>query len=161
VNIWLVVILVVVVALIVGPVMMLKPNPAQQKKEQLRLRAHHSGLRFAMRALPKLKTDMDAPTPMPVYYLPPKVLPEDLRDWMLLRTAYAHEGNFYQEWDWHGSDRPDPSTQQSLKDFLPQLPAGVKAIAAGHQGVSVYWDEKNGEEVFPVLLELLTSLAHE
>ncbi len=158
-NIWLVVILILVVALIVGPVMMLKPNPAQQKKERLRMQAHERGLRFTMRSLPKLATDMEAPLPLPVYYLPPTTLPEDVRDWMLIRTSYAHESNFYQDWDWQGEAHANQATQTLLKNFLPQAPKGLHAIAAGQQGVTIYWDEKNGEELLSDLISVMEAVA--
>jgi hypothetical protein len=138
---------------------MLKPHPAQQKKEQLRMQAHASGLRFTMRSLPKLATDMEAPLLSSVYYLPPKTLPENVRDWMLRRTAYAHEGNFYQDWDWQGDGRANHTAQTILKVYLPQAPAGLKAITAGNDGVSIYWDEKNGEELLPDLVKLMEAVA--
>ncbi len=104
---WLIIILIVTVALILGPLAMLKPNPAQKRREDMRMQAHQLGLRFMMHALPKLSTDMEAPTPMPVYYLPPKTLGEDPRDWTLMRTAYEHDGNVYRDWDWQGAGPPN------------------------------------------------------
>lgn len=155
---WFVVILIVTVALILGPMMMLKPNPAQKRREGMRMQARELGLRFMMRALPKLNTDIDAPMPMPVYYLPPKTLGEDCCDWTLMRTAYTHEGNVYRDWDWQGSGRPESPVENILKTYLPDLSQGVRAITAGHQGICIYWDEKGQDNLVPLIARLLTEL---
>lgn len=157
-NIWFVVILIVTVALIAGPIMMLRPNPAQKKREGWRMQAHQLGLRFMMRALPKQNTDIDSTVPMPVYYLPPKKMQEELPDWMLIRTAYEHEGNMYRDWDWQDAGRPNQQLQQLLKKYLSNLPQGVRAISNGNQGTCIYWDERGSENLVPLLAEILTSL---
>lgn len=155
---WLIIILIVTVALILGPLAMLKPNPAQKRREDMRMQAHQLGLRFMMHSLPKLSTDMESPTPMPVYYLPPKTLGEDPRDWTLIRTAYEHDGNLYRDWDWQGAGRPSTQVQNILKSHLPNLPQGVRAIIEGHQGVCIYWDEKGGENLVPLIAKILQEL---
>lgn len=157
-NMWFVVILIVTIALIAGPIMMLRPNPAQKKREAWRMQAHQLGMRFMMRALPKQNTDIDSAPPMPVYYLPPQKNHEDARDWMLIRTAYEHEGNMYRDWDWQDAGRPNPQVQNLLKEHLPNLPSGVRAISEGVQGTCIYWDEKGKENLVPLFASILTSI---
>lgn len=156
-NIWFFIILILAFAMVIGPIAMLRPNPAQQRKEQLRLRASKRGVRFSMRRLPVLKTDVDQPATMPVYYLPPPKAGE-VPEWILMRTTYAHEGNFYQEWDWQTEVRPGDATCSLLRTYLPQLPASVSAISGGNSGISVFWSEKEGVEILDLLIEMLAKL---
>ncbi|ACE86296.1 hypothetical protein [Cellvibrio japonicus] len=134
--------LVIAIALVVGPMAMLRPNPEQRRREQLRLAARDLGLRFAMRHLPRLKTDLEDSPAIPCYYLPPpeSCIPES--NWILMRTSYAHEGNFYQEWDWIGDGRPASAVADWLKEQMTTVPVSFKAIASGMAGTSVYWTEK-------------------
>lgn len=157
-SIWFFIILIVACAMVLGPISMLRPNPAQQRKEQLRLYASKKGLRFSMRRLPALKTDMDQPIAMPVYYFPPQPKATEILEWILMRTSYAHEGNFYSEWDWQGDARPGDATCTLLKTYLPQLPASVSAISHGGLGICVFWSEKEGIETLDLLIEMLTKL---
>jgi hypothetical protein len=157
-SIWFFIILIVACAMVLGPISMLRPNPAQQRKEQLRLYASKKGLRFSMRRLPALKTDMDQPMAMPVYYLPPQPKATEAQEWILMRTSYAHEGNFYSEWDWQSDARPGDATCTLLKTYLPKLPASVSAISHGGLGICVFWAEKEGIETLDLLIEMLTKL---
>lgn len=136
---------------------MLRPNPAQRRKEQLRLHASKQGVRFNMRRLPALKTDTEQSAPMPVYYLPPQKT-QATQEWILMRTSYVHEGNFHEEWDWQSDARPDEATCELLKTYLPQLPASVPAVSRGAPGTCVFWTEKEGIETLDLLIEMLTKL---
>lgn len=157
-NIWFFIILIVALAVVIGPIAMLRPNPAQQRKEQLRIYASKHGLRFSMRRLPALKTDMDQPALLPVYYLPPPPETRDVQEWILMRTSYAHEGNFYLEWDWQTDVRPSDATCDLLKTYLPQLPASVPAISHGNLGICVFWREYEGVETLDLLIKMLNNL---
>lgn len=157
-NIWFFIILVVAMAMVIGPISMLRPSPAQQRKEKLRLHASKQGLRFSMRRLPKLNTDIEEPAAAPVYYLPSQSKNGVIPEWILMRTDYAHEGNFYQEWDWHGSVRPAEPVVAILKEYLPKLPASVSAISEGNLGICVFWSEKEGEETLDLLIGMLNAL---
>jgi hypothetical protein len=157
-NIWFFIILAIAIAIVVGPITMLKPNPSQRRKEQLRLLASKRGAHFSMRRLPALKTDIDQPLAIPVYYLPPRS-PKDIKDeWILMRTSYVHEGNFYQEWDWQTDVRPAREVCECLKLYLPKLPVSVPAISQGNLGVCVFWLEREGEEMLMLLIEMLSKL---
>jgi hypothetical protein len=156
-SIWFFIVLILAVAMVLGPISMLRPSPAQRRKEQLRLHASKHGLRFSMRQLPALKTDLEQSAPMSVYYLPPPKT-QGTSEWILMRTSYAHEGNFHQEWDWQTASRPNEATCDLLKSYLPQLPASVPAISRGALGICVFWTEKEGMETLDVLIEMLVKL---
>jgi hypothetical protein len=157
-NIWFFVIVLVALAMVIGPISMLRPSPAQRRREQLRLYAANQGLRMSMRRLPALKTDMDQAELTPVYYLPPSVKTLATVEWILRRTSYAHEGNFYQEWDWQGNQRPPETVMSLLKEYLPKLPLSASAITHENMGTCVFWSEKEGVETLDLLIEMLTRL---
>lgn len=156
-NIGFFIILILTIALILGPISMLRPSPQQKRKEQLRLYASKQGVRFGMRCLPALKTDTDKINPSPVYYLPPPDM-RDVPEWILMRTHYIHEGNFYQEWDWQGDVRPNDATYDLLKTFVPQLPKSVQAISYGMLGMCVFWREQEEQETLDLLIDMLKQL---
>jgi hypothetical protein len=158
VSLSLILIIVVTVALILGPAMMLFPKPEQRRREQLRLKARNAGLRFTMRKLPALKTDMEPPGAMACYYVPPAEQSLLIKEWALMRTGYEHEGNFYRAWDWAGEHRPTLAVQTFLQQQVPALPDSVKAITYGAAGITVFWNEKEGEDFLPTLVVLLQGL---
>lgn len=157
-NFWFIGLLIMAVALILGPIAMLRPNPAQKRKEQLRLQASSQGIRFSMRRLPVLKTDMEVPPTVPVYFLPPPAAIQSNDDWILMRTGYEHEGNFYREWEWQGLARPSTAICTSLLQVLPDVPASVPAIAQGKSGTCIFWRETGGELELAKLINLLRTL---
>jgi hypothetical protein len=157
-NLWFFVLLVVTIALVLGPISMLRPNPAQKRKEQLRMQASAQGIRFGMRRLPARKTDMEQPPVLPVYFLPPPTTMQSMDDWVLMRTEYEHEGNFYKEWDWQGNARPIPQVSEQLASILSTLPHSVPAIAQGKSGTCIFWRETEGEEVLIAVIAVLRNL---
>ncbi len=52
-NITLIIILVLIFGLILGPIMMLRPNPAQRRVEFLRSSARKKGIHFSLRKVPQ------------------------------------------------------------------------------------------------------------
>ncbi len=158
-NLWFFVLLIVAVALVLGPISMLRPNPAQKRKEQLRLQASAQGIRFGMRRLPARKTDMEQPPVLPVYFLPPSPQMQLAEDWVLMRTDYEHESNFYHEWDWQGVVRPTDTVSNALKTLLPELPLSIPAIVQGKSGTCIFWRETEGEEVLMMLIQHLRRLS--
>lgn len=155
--IWFVVITVMVIALIVGPIMMLRPNPAQKNKENMRSIASASGIRFTIKKLPKQAAEIENPEPVPVYFFAPSDT-QISNDWLLLRATYPHEVLYLRGWEWQGEARATTAEQEVLKKHLPDLPEGVRAVSAGSQGVCVYWNEKGGEPVLEKVITLLQAL---
>jgi len=154
---WLVVIMVVAVALIIGPFMMMRPNPAQKRKEQLRINAAAKGIRFSVKTLPQQNTEIEKSAPIPVYFLAPGKHARD-DDWLLLRAGYTHEMHFLNSWAWQGESRASSLEQSVLQKYLPLLPESVEAVSAGSKGVCVYWREQGGEQVLEQIIALLTEL---
>ena len=157
-NIWFFIILIVALALVLGPISMLKPKPGQKRKENLRLHASQKGVRYTLRRPPALATDIEQTAPMPVYYIPPLTKSQMDNEWILMRTHYVHEGNFYQEWDWQTKTRPGDDACQSLKRYLPNLPVSVIAISQGSLGTCVFWSEREDKETLELLIEMMEVL---
>lgn len=141
-----------------GPISMLRPKPAQRRKENLRLMAAQQGVRFGLRKAPRLKTDMEDPEPAPAYFIAPTSQTQVLPTWTLMRTGYEHEGNFYRDWDWNGEYRPSAEISQLLREYLANLPESVTLISQGEAGTCLLWSEKEGAELLNVLIKLLKEL---
>ncbi len=159
-NLWVIIVVIAVVAMVLGPIMMLQPNAAQRGQEQLRRRAMELGLRVRIISLPRQNTDMDTPSAMPVYSLPDEApSEEEIRpEWLLMRTPYAHEAHFMGNWQWHANGRASPKEQVALGAILPQLPASVRAVEGNVQGHGFYWSESGGISRLETLLPLLQQL---
>lgn len=157
-NIWFFVILILAIGLVLGPIAMLKPKPAQQRREALRLHAARQGIRFGIRKPPTLKTAMEPPTASAVYYLAPTPQIQVMPTWILVRTHYEHEGNFYRDWDWYDEQRPTENVGAVLRKYLPGLPESVTVISQGEAGTCVFWSEKEGTEVLDLQIEMLKEL---
>lgn len=155
--IWFAVIMLVVIALVVGPIMMMRPDPVQKNKENMRAIAFKKGIRFSVKNLPQQLTETEKPEPTSVYYFPPDKHDQD-EDWLLLRTSYQHDIHFLGSWAWQGDVRATNAEQDVLKKYLPSLPDTVRAVSVGRQGVCVYWYEKGGEVVLEQIIALLENL---
>ena len=156
-SIALIVILIVTVSLILGPLAMMRPDPVQKQKENLRLLARQNGVHYSIRNLPKQADEQQAPDPSPVYFSPPSET-QTAPSWMLLRTGYEHEMHFLGWWAWQGDSRANSSELAVLNQHLQALPDSIRALSAGGKGVCVYWNEKGGEPVLQQILALIAAL---
>jgi hypothetical protein len=157
---WLVIIILLSMALVVGPMMMLRPNPIQKNKERMRAIAYAKGIRFTIKKLPQQASELELPEPIAVYFFAPSNTCGD-RDWMLIRSTYEHEMHFLGQWEWQKQWRATTEEQRILTEYLPQLPDAVRAVSSGSQGVCVYWSEKGGDPVLELVIALLEALKRE
>jgi hypothetical protein len=156
-SITLIIILIVAASLVMGPIMMMRPNPAQKNKENMRLRARAKGVHYAMRNLPRQADEQEQPAAIPVYFIPPTKT-QVSAGWMLARTHYEHGMHFLGWWAWQSDMRPTTTELAVLEARLKELPESVRALSAGGNGVCVYWEEKGGELVLERLIEFLEAL---
>lgn len=156
-NIGLIIILIVAVALVVGPVMMMRPNPVQKNKEHMRSLARAKGIHYSVRNIPRQPDEQEQPPAIPVYFLPPTKTQTE-NGWMLVRANYEHEINFLGWWAWQGEARATNAEVEVLKEQLPMLSESIRALSAGGEGVCVYWNERGGEQVLQQVLQLIESL---
>jgi hypothetical protein len=150
-------ILIVVIAFVLAPIIALKPRGKQSRIEKLRLLAREKGALYSVRRLPPLKTDAEKSSAMAVYTIASEEKLINQQEWILRRTLYAHDVNFFKEWDWANDQRPPESVQNFLLKRLMDLPKSVQAIAAGHAGIAIFWNEEDAQET---LLELIDFLKH-
>ena len=156
-SIGLIIILIVAVGLVLGPIMMMRPSPAQKNREFMRLLARGEGVHYSVRNLPRQADELEKPEPVAVYFFPPTDAAPP-HNWMLLRTRYQHDIHFLGWWAWRDENRPVNGEEAVLIEHLANLPESVKAVSAGTEGISVYWQETGGEPVLRQILNLLKAL---
>lgn len=157
-NIWVLVILLGVLAMVLGPVMMLQPSERDRQQAEVRRRAAGKGIRVTMEALPRQATDLHEPERIPVYRQPAAKGGGPTQEWMLVRAAYAHESHFLDDWAWQGRGRATPAERHCLEAKLPQLPDSIRALSGDPGGWSVYWTEAGGDRALGALEEVLAAL---
>jgi hypothetical protein len=159
-NMWFVIMMLLAVALVLGPVMMMRPDPIQKNKEQMRAIAYSKGIRFTIKKLPQQLSELEPPAPIPVYFFAPSKTSGDT-DWILLRTSYEHGAHFMGHWAWQKQPRATAAEETILVNYLPRLPESVLGVSSGGQGVCVYWRETGGIEALALIIELLEALNRE
>lgn len=124
--------------MILGPIMLLKPSPRQQRLAKLRALAPKLGLKIHMAHL--------GGEERAVYQLPWPVGKKRYHclDWCLERKTYIHDIHLCQYWYWVDNKIPDPEVVQLLRQQLPLLPESINGVAANSQGLSCFWDERGG-----------------
>ncbi|ACR14201.1 conserved hypothetical protein [Teredinibacter turnerae T7901] len=132
-------VLVFVVAMVVGPVMMMQPNKQERRLARLRSLAAKRGLRVNIGQNPA----NGEPHQIAVYsrLLPPPPKSVERPQWCVARQSLEHEINFSADWDWVAANRPDAALQAALKPWLLELPAAIRAVEMRESAVSVYWTE--------------------
>ena len=151
-----IVVIVLVLVMLVGSVLWLKPSAAQQRQTKLRLLARQLGLDVRLCTLPqtrRARVREELPQQGVVYRLlrfgekTPKPL-----TYLLCRadaqTAWESETDM---------ELPKPVRAQ-LDSVLLQLPGDAVAFEITAQGCGVYWRERGDEETVRLLQRLLESM---
>lgn len=147
-----------VIAFILAPIIALKPRGKQSRLEKLRLLAREKGARYSMRRLPPLKTEINNPEVRTVYSIQPAKQLVNQPEWILRRTDYTHDVNFFKDWDWANEHRPIQSVQTFLIQRLDDLPESVVGISAGGAGISFFWKEETDEQTLLKMLDFLRQI---
>lgn len=145
--------IVLAVAMAVGPVLMLKPNKYLQRLAGLRTKALSLGLRVHMLPLEGESEQVSA------YCHQWDKKDADRKPWLLRRTSYAHELNFYNEWAWQKGMEADACWHQKISSILDNAPSQLLAIGKGPQGLCCYWNERGGEAVLNSISDILAELS--
>lgn len=151
---WTLVVLAAVVAMVVGPVSMMRLNPREQRQESLRQAARDCGLSVRLLPWPSAAGE-GTKRLLPTYSLPVK----SANRWHLSRANYAHDLHFHQWWSSARGQRPPPQVLPLLDRVLPGLPPGVEALGANEVEVYICWRERGGLEALDVLQQCLRALA--
>ena len=144
-----------IIAIILGPLLMLKPSRGTQRIAALRLQALQMGLIVQSHRHPAISADAQW-----MFYLQPwpsftKVA--QMSTWALVKKNYSHEIHLKGQWDFQGT-APQQTIAAILKNHLEQLPEQVAGIEATSAGIGIYWNERGGEKMLKLLSAWLDDL---
>lgn len=147
---------ILVMALVLGPILWLKPSPGQARQAQQRLRARREGLEVRLCSLPqsrRCRVRQETPVQGAVYRLPLLEQPQPpLPDFLWVRE------NATAAWETETAATAPPAVQAALNQVMAAAPADVVAVEAGSGGASIYWQERGGEEAVATVAGLLRPL---
>lgn len=130
-------------ALILGPVMLMQPTPAQRREAELRKEAASQGLRVHFQPIPE-GSDFKSRTNHAVTYCLPWQHQADIKNqWLLVRKRFTHDLHFSGKWDWVQKPKVsmEPDVEEALRGMLQEIPDFVFAISSGPQGLCGFWNE--------------------
>ena len=147
---WPVVIVLLVVAMAVGPVMLMQPSKAQKRLAALRLEAAKLGLTVG--ASPVKAPDG---TPCWAYWLP--MLEKNIRQPVMLeRKNYEHGLHIAQYWSVKQGDSADlPAT---VSEILMVLPSSVHMLEINEHAIGAHWMEQGGVKVLEKIAKALMAI---
>ncbi len=130
-------------ALLLGPILLMQPSAGQRREARLRQCAADQGLRVHLQ-VPPVGTEVPRHIKsMPMYCLPWTEQADTRHQWSLVKKNYTHELHCAGQWDWSvGCESRDVNF---VLPALDRVPAKVVAVAAGPQGLCVYWSEIGSE----------------
>ena len=134
-------------ALILGPVMLMQPTPAQRREASLRKEAANQGLRVHFQPIPE-GCDFKSRNKQAITYCLPWQHQADIKNqWLLVRKRFAHDLHFADQWDWvqQPSAAMEPQLE-ALRGALGDIPEFVFAVSSGPQGLCGFWSEQGREE---------------
>lgn len=142
------------VALVIGPVMWLKPSGRDRRLASLRQSAASAGLRVQMQSLPAAEGAGNAAVYISGWRNPRKLN----TGWGLELQRMSHEMHFDGVWDWRNGRHAPEAAESPLRDLLEQLPADATAILCTDGGLGVQWKEISGERGFKSIQHALMEL---
>ncbi len=135
---WLTVIAVIMVAaMLIGPVMLMQPTAQQRRLARIRNKAAKRGIHVRLGRNPA----SGEPRELAVYSLIETEQRSTFKPWCLARQSLEHEINFFEEWDWVAGDHAPGKIHQQILKWLPKLPPPIRAVRVSDQSVSLYWTE--------------------
>jgi type II secretory pathway pseudopilin PulG len=138
-NYWPVIFIVCAIALAVGPVMMMQPSQRIRRLSALRQAAAQKALRVRLSTV----TLSSGKTEVAVYSMPLPQTDAIRPAWVLLQQDYAHDVNFYQQWEWDNKKHIAPEAQHAfLRELLSSFDQSIIGFEVSQASVGVYWCEK-------------------
>ncbi len=135
-----IVIICLVVAIMVGPIMMMQPTKRQRQLATLRKSALAHGLKVRMMTMPP--GSVQEGESVAVYY---HSWPDNKtlkNTWFLARQSFSHGAHFDDTWDWIDDKPAAAPWQAAIRAALPALPESVIAVEASSHSLGVSWLEK-------------------
>ncbi|MFT3931466.1 MAG: hypothetical protein QM709_14340 [Spongiibacteraceae bacterium] len=147
---------IIVVLMLIGSVLWLKPSASQQRQTQLRLLARQLGLDVRLSALPQVRRA--------------RVRGELAQQGVVYRLLKFGENrerpieyvicraDAQSPWESESATQLSPAVQAELDRVLAQLPSDALAFEITPIGCGVYWRERGGEDTVRLLKQLLESM---
>jgi hypothetical protein len=137
-----------IVAVVLSPLVWLRPSRSQSGRMAMRMEARRMGL--AMQLIPQEWPHwlpVEPPSPCAQYHHPRRSREPD--SWAYWQMA---PGEWVNQWR-------EPCADTQLLDHLRTLPGDVYKVEAGKQLIALYWAEKGDTEVLQRIAAVLKTLA--
>ncbi len=154
-SVWAIVFIVITIALVVGPVAMLRPSKRDSRLSHLRQMAAQKGIRVRLASFALSGKEQE----VAVYSRSFERSDTPHAQWQLIEQAFSHELHFHQRWDWTDKTCQAASAQQpQLIELLDTLDNSIVALEITDHSVAVYWLEKRIgiEQIDALLVQLQT-----
>jgi hypothetical protein len=149
------------IAMMVGPLMMMRPSAAQGRIARLRALAQHAGLRVRLDRNP---FDGSAAN-LAVYFLPFAQTKSDkqikIPEFSLFRKNFEHDLHFYKSWDWQNKPQLTSAMEQSFLEWVSTLAPCIQGVECHKAAVGLFWNEKGlggDKDAVAALLQILQTL---
>lgn len=145
-------------AMVIGPVMMIRPTPGMKRVAKLRSLANQQGFTITI----KPPSDKGRVPGAAYFLLRKKSIHEkkNIVTWRLEKKTHSHEIHFYGLWDWAGAAHAPKGQWPLLHTILDDIPVGVTELELNTMNVGCMWDEtcgtKSEQESIDMLRKLLT-----
>ncbi len=149
------ILIVLAIAMVVGPVFMIQPSKRQRKTAKLRAHAASLGMMVKL-------ASSDKPALTGAFYtLPIKSKKKTTSSWCLIEGNFAHDIHFFNKWDWQGKEQAAPGLADAIKTIIENFPDSISAFGINNMGIYVLWDEKCSEGDEKSAVENIQSLLRE
>ena len=147
---WPVVIVLLVLAMMIGPIMLMQPTKEQRDLAELRTYARSKGLQVSASKITSQSGDLCW------FYWRPLAEKNQLPAMLLERKPYAHGLHVAQYWSFTGQK---VEVSQEIEHFLQRLPSAISAFEINAHAVGVHWSEGGGQKSLDQWQPELTQLS--
>ncbi|GAA6152646.1 hypothetical protein [Pseudoteredinibacter isoporae] len=138
-----IVFVILAVAMVLGPVMLMKPSGRQRQLARLRQQALEAGVQSRISSVPKDIASYTAAPTIAVYQKRWQGMRfTEMETSLLYRTRFSHDIHFHGVWDWQEGAAIPGRPDEALKALLDRLPDSVLAVEISTLGVGLFWLEK-------------------
>ena len=150
---WLTVLFFILLA--ISPIFWMRNTPDQNRLEKARARARSNGISIVLHKRPDAREE-ETRLAVVCYKLPWRSI-SPKNNWVLHRNSNRGWKSDMKDWRWFSGDaiKLRGTDVESVIDTMPDT---VTAVILDRQGVGLIWNEVEGEEMVPLILEKLQSL---
>ena len=150
---WLTVLFIILMA--VSPIFWMRNTPDQNRLEKVRARARSNGISIVLHKRPDAREE-ETRLAVVCYKLPWQAI-SPKNNLVLHRNSNRGWKSDMKGWRWFSGDaiKLRGTDVESVIDTMPDT---VTAVILDRQGVGLIWNEVEGEEMVPLILEKLQSL---